>query len=127
MSGIVEHPSAFRRAHGIVKRNPFASPVVVWLVPRQQQYGVRRIRDVEEGRAAIFRYGIQDLRHDPSSASRQIWIEASIALLAASRSPEPALIARARVALVRAAMSAGALASPDELSELSANGWDFAP
>ena len=127
MSEIVEHPSAFRRGHGIVQRHPFPSPVVVWLVPKQHQFGVRRIRDVEEGRAAVFRYGIQDLRHAPSDTFREIWIEASTALVAASRNPEPALIAQARVALVRAAMSAGALASPDELSELSANGWDFAP
>jgi hypothetical protein len=116
-----------RSAHPIAKRTPFSSPVVVWLVPLEHHHGVRRIRDVEEGRAAIFRYGMQNLRRAACSTSQHIWNEAWTALAEASRSPEPILVAQARVALVRAAMRSEALASPDELSELSANGWDFAP
>jgi hypothetical protein len=127
MSDIQGKPRAYRSSPGVPERTPFASPIVVWLVPRHHRFGVRRIRDVEEGRAAIFRYGMQDLRRDPVSISQLIWTDAWTTLAAASCSPEPALIIQARAALVRAAMCAEALASPDELSELSANGWDFAP
>jgi hypothetical protein len=123
----IREPHSLRSAHSIAKRTPFSSPVVVWLVPLKNQFGVRRIRDVEEGRAAIFRYGMQNLRGATSITSRHIWTEAWVSLADASRSAESILIAQARAALVRAAMRVEALASPDELSELSANGWDFAP
>jgi hypothetical protein len=120
-------PHPLRSAHPITRRTLFLTPVVVWLVPLEHQHGVRRIRDVEEGRAAIFRYGMQNLRRAASRTSQHIWTEAWTALAEASRSSEPLLIAHARAALVRAAKRSEALASPDELSELSANGWAFAP
>jgi hypothetical protein len=105
----------------------FSEPVVVWLVPGRHALGVRRIRDVQDGRAALHRYGIENLRKTCDSEARTLWNAASRALLNAVRNPRPDSIDHARAALVRVAGKAGALPCPDPLSDLIARGYDFAP
>jgi hypothetical protein len=110
----------------MVSRIMFDEPIIVWLVHGQSEFGARRIRDVHEGRAALFRYGIEELRNG-TDAERKLWAEAFHALLVAQHNPSPALVKRSRRALLRAAEEAHALACPDLLAELIIRGFEFAP
>jgi hypothetical protein len=110
-----------------MERIQFDEPVVVWLVPERHELGVRRIRDVQEGRAALFRYGIEKLRKGAGGEARRLWADASHALFTATRNPRPDCVSRARRALLSAARKAGALTAPDPLGDLVARGFDFAP
>jgi hypothetical protein len=111
----------------MIERILFDEPVVVWLVPDRHDLGVRRIWDVQEGRAALFRYGIGSLRQSADRDGRRVWSDASRALLDAKRDPCPDAIRVARGALLQAARRAGALPCPDPLPTLIAEGYDFAP
>lgn len=111
----------------MIERILFDEPVVVWLVPDRHELGVRRIWDVQDGRAALFRYGIENLRRNAGREGQILWSDASRALLNAKRNPRPDFISFARRALLRAAARAGALPCPDPLSTLVARGLDFAP
>ena len=111
----------------MVERIRFDEPVVVWLVPGRHALGVRRIRDVQDGRAALHRYGMENLRQTFDTEAQILWNAASRALLNAERNPRRDAIDHARAALVRVAGKAGALPCPDPLSGLIARGFDFAP
>jgi hypothetical protein len=104
----------------------FDEPIVVWLVKGQPEFGARRIRDVQEGRAALFRYGLESLRNG-NHAERRVWAEAFHALLLAQNNPSPSSVSRARRALLRAAERADAVACADLLTDLIIRGFDFAP
>ena len=45
----------------MMNRTNFEEPLVVWLIPDRHDLGVRRIWDVQEGLAALHRYGIERL------------------------------------------------------------------
>ncbi len=109
----------------MLKRISFAEPIVVWLVPECHDLGTRRIWDVHDGLAALHRYGLERLRRGGRPCRE--WREAAAALSIARRYPTPNSVAHARRALGHAAEKAGALAVPDCLSMLAANGYDFAP
>jgi hypothetical protein len=111
----------------MIEKILFDEPVVVWLVPDRHDLGVRKIWDVQDGRAALFRYGLEKLRENSGRDSQIVWSEAARALLNAKRNPQPASISFARGALVKAAERAGAFPCPDPLSTLIARGLDFAP
>jgi hypothetical protein len=111
----------------MIQRILFDEPVVVWLVPDRHDLGVRKIWDVQDGRAALFRYGIENLRQKAGREGQLVWSDAARALLNAKRNPRPDSISFARGALIRAAERAGALPCPDPLSALIARGLDFAP
>ncbi len=109
----------------MLKRMRFEEPLVVWLIPDRHDLGVRRIWDVQEGLAALHRYGLERLR--PGGKPCVEWREAAAALLIARRHPTPRALEHARRALGSAAAKADALAAPDELSMLVARGLAFAP
>jgi hypothetical protein len=109
----------------MASRIAFEEPLVVWLVPDRHDLGMRRIWSVEDGLAALHRYGIQQLGGG-ERPSRE-WREASAALNLARRYPTPGAVEHARRALGNVAERAGALAVPESLSVLAANGFDFAP
>jgi alkanesulfonate monooxygenase SsuD/methylene tetrahydromethanopterin reductase-like flavin-dependent oxidoreductase (luciferase family) len=94
----------------VLLRIAFDEPVPLYRVAGQPELGIRRIRDVHEGRAALFRYGIERLRASPSHQNRAIWTEAEAALLGAARDPQPPVVEQARRALERAARHADVLA-----------------
>lgn len=103
----------------------FEEPVVVWLVPGRHELGMRRIRDVHDGLAALHRYGLETLRGE-GGACRE-WRYAAATLMRARRDPNPDAVARARHALAKAAAKVGALAVPDPLAVLASRGYAFAP
>lgn len=111
----------------MLQRIRFEEPLVVWLVPNRHELGVRKIADVQEGRAALYRYGIEGLRYARCREERRIWAEACHALLSATSNPRPEYVSRARRALSTAARKAGALTCPDLRGELLTKGLDFAP
>jgi hypothetical protein len=110
----------------MVRRIMFDEPIVVWLVQGHSEFGARRIRDVHEGRAALYRYGIEHLRNG-SLEERRLWTDAFDALLEAQNNPTPELVTRSRLALLNAAKRANALACPDLLADLIIRGFEFAP
>ncbi|RVU21697.1 hypothetical protein [Methylobacterium oryzihabitans] len=76
----------------------FSEPVVVWLDPEHPEFGLRDIRTVAEGLAALHRYDLGDARSGPC---RHLWDEAAAALVRARSEPTPDHLARARAALGR--------------------------
>jgi hypothetical protein len=109
----------------MMNRTNFEEPLVVWLIPDRHDLGVRRIWDVQEGLAALHRYGIERLQRGGEPCRE--WREAAAALLLAHRHPTPHALNHARRALGSAAEKAGALAAPEKLSRLVAAGHAFAP
>jgi hypothetical protein len=108
-----------------MQRFYFDEPVIVWLVPDRHDLGVRRIRDLAEGLAALHRYGIETLKGDGQPCRE--WRTAAAALTRARREPTPHHLSSARSALMRAADKAGSLTVPDPLSVLAEHGYEFAP
>ena len=103
----------------------FDEPVVVWLVHGRHDLGVRRIRDVQDGLAALHRYGLEALRGEGRPCRE--WRYAAAALMRARRNPDAGSVARARLALAKAAAKVGALTVPDPLAILASRGYAFAP
>lgn len=103
----------------------FDEPVVVWLVSDRHELGVRRIRDVHDGMAALHRYGIETLKRSGSPCCE--WRLAAESLVKARNEPTSEHVAGARRALSMAAAKAGALAAPDPLGILADRGFAFAP
>jgi hypothetical protein len=108
-----------------MRRLYFEEPVVVWLVRDRHELGVRRVRDVHDGLAALHRYGIETLKGDGRPCRE--WRAAAASLLRAAKEPTPGHLARARDSLSRAAAKVGALSVPDPLGVLADRGYDFAP
>lgn len=103
----------------------FDEPIVVWLELGRQDRGVRRIRDVHDGLAALHRYGIETLKREGRPCRE--WRRAAALLVRARSQPSTDRIRRARAALAEAATMVGALAVPDPLGVLAERGYAFAP
>lgn len=93
------------------QRLAFDRPVVVWLQPGRPNEGVRRIGNVNDGLAALHRYGIGRLKDGRIPCWE--WRDAYSALSLARELVTPDTITAARTALCRAAQRAGALADPE--------------
>ncbi|NNM73539.1 hypothetical protein [Enterovirga aerilata] len=92
-------------------RIPFPEPVAVWLFNGQPDLGMRLIRDVHDGLAALHRYGIENLKNDGCPCRE--WRVARSALDEALREPTLENVSAARTALIDAAARVGALAATD--------------
>ena len=108
-----------------MQRVYFHEPVGVWLFKGRPDQGIRLIRDVHDGLAALHRYGIETLKC--CSRSGTDWGQAQHALLHALENPRPDKVREAREAVSQAAARVGALAANDSFEILMLRGEPFAP
>jgi hypothetical protein len=108
-----------------LKRVWFREPIAVWLFNGRPDLGMRLIRDVHDGLAALHRYGIENLKRDGRPCRE--WRIARSTLDHALQVPTPENVAAARAALVHAADRVGALAASDSYEILVLRGEPFAP
>ena len=95
-----------------MQRIAFKEPVVVWLDRKRPDFGTKRIGTVQEGLAALHRFGLGECRLDDKGRQRREWALAAGALLKARMEPTPENVEAARRALCAVARSARALAPP---------------
>ena len=99
----------------IVERIHFRKPIFIWLDSRRPDFGTRRIATVQDGLAALHRYGLADFRLDRAGETRAEWAEAAAALVLAKHEPSARNVQAARDALHRLVAAAGSLASEPRL------------
>jgi hypothetical protein len=108
-----------------IQRVYFHEPIAVWLFNGRPHQGMRLIRDVHDGLAALHRYGFETLKGSGRPFCH--WGHTKSALLQALEDPRPEMVLEAREAVFHAAVRVGALAANNSFEILMLRGEPFAP